>query len=203
MIGIYGITNTLDSKTYYGSSIDVVRRLNAHKGLLQRGKHPNIKLQNAWNKYGSKHFEFRFLEAVEETYLLQVEQAYIDKYYGDRCYNIRKVAETNKGVIVRQETRTKISNTMKSIMYKGSPAAVRHSNNMRGKVFNDHEQRKERARKIKMHVWSGFVSPDGVIYKNIEDLALFATQHNLNAQSLRRLGRGERNTYKGWKAWQT
>ena len=41
----------------------------------------------------------------------------------------------------------------------------------------------------------------GFIYHiiNIEDLVSFADEHNLNAQSLRRLGRHERKSYKGWR----
>ncbi|WP_417063869.1 GIY-YIG nuclease family protein [Kamptonema animale] len=45
--GIYLIQNTLDSKVYVGSSIDIERRWCDHKNLLSRSKHHSKHLQNA------------------------------------------------------------------------------------------------------------------------------------------------------------
>lgn len=49
--GIYGIFNLVNGKVYIGSAINLKKRFSDHKGRLQKQKHRNGYLQNAWNKY--------------------------------------------------------------------------------------------------------------------------------------------------------
>ena len=54
--GIYKIVNKVNGKYYVGSSNDVLKtRFYEHKRLLTKNKHFNVKLQNAWNKYGESN----------------------------------------------------------------------------------------------------------------------------------------------------
>ena len=58
MIGTYKIINKKIKKYYYGSSIDIEKRLKRHKNELGKNKHHSIYLQRAYNKYGCDNFEF-------------------------------------------------------------------------------------------------------------------------------------------------
>jgi hypothetical protein len=55
--GVYGILNTLTSRIYVGSSVNVSRRWNAHRWELETGRHINKHLQRAWDKYGIDAFD--------------------------------------------------------------------------------------------------------------------------------------------------
>lgn len=90
--GVYKITNTVNSKVYYGSTVDFKKRFSKHKTLLKGGTHGNPHLQNAFDKYGLKVFKFEILHRQDETIMRQTEQAYLDQYWdnGVNCYNSRK-----------------------------------------------------------------------------------------------------------------
>ena len=68
--GIYQIKNIINGKKYIGLSKNCENRFKKHKGLLKNNKHENIKLQNAWNKYGEQNFVFSI---IEETNLKDLE----------------------------------------------------------------------------------------------------------------------------------
>lgn len=78
MIGIYRIKNLVNNKCYYGSSKDIEKRWRTHKNHLNGGKHHNIPLQRSWNKYGENNFVFELVEECDETFLLELEQKYLD-----------------------------------------------------------------------------------------------------------------------------
>nr|ALO21054.1 putative GIY-YIG homing endonuclease [Lobochlamys segnis] len=59
--GIYIITCLPLQKYYVGSSLYVVRRINAHKSDLRRGCHHNAELQKDYNFYGLGKFVFQRL----------------------------------------------------------------------------------------------------------------------------------------------
>lgn len=89
MIGIYKITNLADNKIYVGQSIDIEKRWKTHIRELNKGIHHNIKLQNAWNKYGENCFLFEILEECSEHELNSKESFWIkelDSY--NRGYNL-------------------------------------------------------------------------------------------------------------------
>lgn len=123
--GIYQILNLENNKSYYGSSLNLKRRLYEHKRLLKLGAHENKHLQSSWNKYGEDYFEFKIIEIVpviedeEENNrnLRNKETEYIQKYQtykpefgynfipgGIGTQNLpcseekkRKISEANKG----------------------------------------------------------------------------------------------------------
>jgi group I intron endonuclease len=78
MVGIYIIKNLLNNKCYYGSSKNIETRWLKHKNELKKGKHINIILQRAWDKYGSDNFSFEVVEECDENILLEREQYYLD-----------------------------------------------------------------------------------------------------------------------------
>jgi len=54
--GIYRIVNKATNECYVGQSQRVKKRLREHFRLLSSNKHPNPRLQNSYNKYGSDSF---------------------------------------------------------------------------------------------------------------------------------------------------
>lgn len=78
--GVYIFINIENNMFYIGSSNDIEGRWKEHLNKLYGNRHENDKLQNAWNKYGEKAFEFKILEAVEPLLLEEKEQYYLDLY---------------------------------------------------------------------------------------------------------------------------
>jgi group I intron endonuclease len=76
--GIYKILNVINGKMYIGSSFNAINRLIAHRRCLLNGKHGNVVLQSAWNKYGPDAFVFKPFYRRDREELLAVEQRWID-----------------------------------------------------------------------------------------------------------------------------
>ena len=106
--GVYKITNSVNGKFYIGSSKDIGGRWRQHRSDLHKGKHHNIHLQRAWDKYGEGLFRFDILCECEEDELLPEEQELIDKFCNDkdRSYNISLIA--GRGM-TSKESRLKLS----------------------------------------------------------------------------------------------
>lgn len=107
MCGVYKIVNTINGKIYIGSSKDIDRRWSEHIRALELNAHANPHLQNAWNKYGSKSFEFEIVEQCDEKHQYEREQYYIDLYrpFQDKGYNIvQKISnDLIGGVTIQKE----------------------------------------------------------------------------------------------------
>lgn len=115
--GIYSITNIINNKIYYGSSINCERRWKEHNTKLKRNNHHNIHLQRAWNKYGESNFKFEIIENVSKEHLSTIEQEYLNitKLIPMWFYNIAKEVEyTVKGIKFSDETRAKMSKIAKN-----------------------------------------------------------------------------------------
>ena len=64
--GIYKLVNKATGACYVGQSQRVKKRIKEHFRLLRWGRHPNPRLQNAYNKYGADQFDWG-VEAVCES----------------------------------------------------------------------------------------------------------------------------------------
>lgn len=115
--GIYIIQNLISGKVYIGSAVDIKARWGEHLSSLKKGSHGNSHLQRAWNRYGSKAFEFKALLYCELDVLIHHEQLMIDEYRKnlgrDMLYNINPTAGSNLGVKFSPETRAKKSAALK------------------------------------------------------------------------------------------
>ena len=114
--GVYMIKNIINNKIYIGSSKDITKRLLGHKNLLNKKKHGNRFLSNAWHKYGEDNFTFSVVEYVESDQLIIKEQHYIDFYKS--CdnkigYNLVPNAGSNLGWKPSDETKKKMSESAK------------------------------------------------------------------------------------------
>ena len=77
IIGIYKIKCLKNNKVYIGQSVNIMQRWYVHKTKLRANKHDNIYLQNAWNKYGERNFEFSLIERCKKEELDSKEEYYI------------------------------------------------------------------------------------------------------------------------------
>lgn len=84
--GVYLIRNIKNGKVYVGQTNNLKIRKQNHFADLKANIHHNKHLQNAWNKYGGKNFEFEVLEECSLDKLDEVEIYWI-KYY--ESYNRR------------------------------------------------------------------------------------------------------------------
>ncbi|WP_432258641.1 GIY-YIG nuclease family protein [Cupriavidus sp. TMH.W2] len=88
-MGIYSITSP-SGRMYYGSSVDIPERWDAHRQALAAGRHGNKVLQRTADKYGVENMRFRVEERVDDYQrLIEVEQQYIDSIWGKHiCMNL-------------------------------------------------------------------------------------------------------------------
>lgn len=107
MISIYKIVNSINNKIYVGSAKNIKKRWSAHKSDLNKNKHHNKHLQNAWNKYGINVFIFEIIEELTDVSLLIIkEQYYIDTL--NPIYNHCPIAGNCLGRIHSEETKQKM-----------------------------------------------------------------------------------------------
>jgi|SRR5579859_472103 len=107
--GVYAILNLFNDKIYIGSAKYIKSRFIWHYGALEKGKHHNILLQRAWDKYGEDNFIFFRIEITDN--LLEREQFWMDRFtsYNSDCgYNIYPKAGSLANVKLSDEHKAKI-----------------------------------------------------------------------------------------------
>lgn len=114
--GIYIIKTIINNKTYIGSAVSINRRIRDHKNMLLKHKHYNKKLQNHYNKYGSKSLVFEILEYCDVSILIEREQFHIDNL--KPVFNICKIAGSSSG---RTHTMSQSARDSISKSRKGKP----------------------------------------------------------------------------------
>lgn len=112
--GVYCITCTANGKVYIGSTTNLRKRWQWHRGDLRLNRHHTRHLQFAWNKYGECAFTFAVLELVPDHEQLHIrEQYWLDQYRAydsARGYNHGKVARAPwMGRQHTQQTKKKLS----------------------------------------------------------------------------------------------
>jgi group I intron endonuclease len=111
--GVYYIYCSSNKKGYVGSSYSITKRWHNHKSNLKNNKHPNIIIQNSYNKYGNDKFEYSVLAKCPIKYLSKLEQWFKDKSMLNSKFNIRQECESNRGIVHSQESKKKISDKAK------------------------------------------------------------------------------------------
>lgn len=114
--GIYCIRNKFNNMIYIGSSINIENRIREHRNKLNKNKHENPKLQNAWNKYGGDNFEFIILSYETESKLRYNEQLYIHLFGSldrNQGYNISEGTST---CVLKGENNPRSSLTNKQVV---------------------------------------------------------------------------------------
>lgn len=127
---IYKISSIIKPhKFYIGSTIIYGKRKNRHLNMLKFNTHPNIILQNHYNKYGFEDILFEIIEEIKDTdKLIEREQYYLDTL--DPLFNIAKTAYSPmSGRKHTQETKDKMSLSRKG--KKKPPFTEEHKENIR------------------------------------------------------------------------
>ena len=75
---VYKIINTVTGDFYIGSSKNIKHRWADHKCPSKWNEHPNNPMYLDMRKYGTDKFAFEILEVVEESFLKEKEQQFIE-----------------------------------------------------------------------------------------------------------------------------
>lgn len=134
--GIYKIVSKNSGEFYIGSSQNLRKRELDHLSLLRNKKHPNRYLQSVWNKY--QDLSFIIIEECPVESLVEKEQYYIDTL--SPKYNLRPIAESNRGWNMPEESKLKISkaNKGKTISIEHREAiSTKNKVNLKGRKLSD------------------------------------------------------------------
>lgn len=113
--GIYQILNHTNGKFYVGSAVNIDRRWSNHRWHLEKNRHPNSKLQRAWNKSGGQVFALVVLELCAPKALLICEQHWIDTLDAVRAgYNLSPSATSTLGFRFSAVSKRKIGRKSKA-----------------------------------------------------------------------------------------
>jgi len=191
LIGIYEIKNTLNGHRYIGSSVDILKRWKAHRYSLDRGDHHSRYLQNAWGKYGEKHFKFSILEECEpiRDTILFIEQKYLDL---KPEYNMCKTAGNTLGTTLSKEAKIKIGEANSKRIW---------SNESRHKMAvscKNAKHNKDKSVRVGMYIKDALVRE----FKSISDAARYLGNINKRTNIRRALQGRQKSAYGySWKRY--
>jgi predicted GIY-YIG superfamily endonuclease len=120
--GVYIIRNTIDSRFYVGSSVNLYRRYQKHSKDLSKGCHHSIKMQRFVNRHGQNKLNFSVLEFCNPSETLKIEQRYLDKLqpFDSRGFNtVRNARIARYTLFGRLWTFTKRTVVVAGLAYLG------------------------------------------------------------------------------------
>jgi group I intron endonuclease len=118
--GIYMLTNKLTNDIYIGQSIDISKRFKNYFNISYIKSKESFRISRALIKYGYSNFSVTILEYCDKSDLLIREQYYFDKLNPE--YNILKIAGSSRYYKHLEETKAKISKSLKGIYVKEKSA---------------------------------------------------------------------------------
>ena len=119
--GIYRWTNKSTGDIYIGQSTNLSSRFINYYNISYLSSKIHLIISRALIKYGYSKFSLEILEYCDKSVLLKREQYYLDKL--NPSYNILKLAGSSKGFKHSEETKAKISKSLKGI-YTGNKSAL-------------------------------------------------------------------------------
>lgn len=197
---------------YVGQSIQCRRRRTYHFKALKARRHDNVKLQNAYNKYGKDSFIFEVLEKCSHEEIDQAEQWWLDEIHGyARTLNIAKDSTSpNRGRKFSEETRRKVSEAGRGrVKTTDERAAI--SARMRGVALPEETKRKiAETKAARAHLYTKRIGRLHHAAKPVEgvslltgevvrfDSARLAKTAGFDQGGVSKVCRGELNHYKGF-----
>jgi group I intron endonuclease len=118
--GIYKWTNKLTNDIYIGQSIDLSKRFIRYFNLSYLRNRGTLAINRALIKYGFSSFQLEILEYCDIADLNKREQYYLDTL--KPRYNILKIAGSSSGHKLSEETKAKISQSLKGVYVKEKSA---------------------------------------------------------------------------------
>jgi group I intron endonuclease len=131
--GVYRIFQKSTGRCYVGSSQDIDTRLKDHLSRLSKGRHKNIHLQRAWDKYGASDFGWEVIEdGIAFDGLYHREQFYMDVIRPE--FNLAVAADAPmRGRKASPETRRKMSEARRRRPPPSIETREKFSRTMRGR----------------------------------------------------------------------
>jgi len=104
VMGVFLIRNIVNERILVESGLNLSGIINRHKFQLASGIHPNTKLQQDWNEFGSDKFEFEIVDQLEalpeketgcRADLDSLTELWLEKLkpFGESGYNERKASK--------------------------------------------------------------------------------------------------------------
>ena len=118
--GIYMFTNKLTNDTYIGQSKNLANRFKNYFNISYLKHKSSLVISRALIKYGYSNFSITILEYCEIPDLVSREQYYFDKLTPK--YNTLKIAGSSLNHKHNEETKNKISTSLKGIYVKENSA---------------------------------------------------------------------------------
>jgi len=118
--GIYKWTNKLTNDIYIGQSVDLAKIFIRYFNISYLKNRETLIISRALIKYGYSNFSLEVLEYCDIADLTEREQFYLDKL--NPKYNILKIAGSSLGHKLTEETKAKISKSLKGIYVKEKSA---------------------------------------------------------------------------------
>lgn len=202
--GIYKITNIINERVYYGSTIRFKKRFASHLQALEGNRHSNTFLQNDFNKCGREAFLLEVIETVDDpSSLLVREQYYLDQYYDNQkqCYNIRKYACDSRA----GKKQKNVSDNLNDKRCKSPTEEILKKRAERIRETKSSVEQKEKAREHANRLWKEHKADITLV--NMEtgeevyvdtSLKRFAEIRGLSYKSLHLLTKGKTKSCGGW-----
>jgi group I intron endonuclease len=118
--GIYMLTNKLTNDIYIGQSGDISKRFKKYFNFSYIKSKDSFIISRALLKYGYSNFSVTILEYCDKFNLILREQYYFDKL--NPQYNILKITGSSRNFKYSEETKLKISKSLKGIYIKEKSA---------------------------------------------------------------------------------
>jgi len=131
--GIYKWTNKITNDIYIGQSIDLAKRFRKYFNISYLKNRETLVISRALIKYGYSNFSLDILEYCNVANLTEREQYYFDKL--NPKYNTLKIAGSSLGHKATEETKAKISKSLKGIYIKEKSALFGRSHTKETKAL--------------------------------------------------------------------
>jgi group I intron endonuclease len=131
--GIYMFTNKITGDTYVGQSINLSNRFKHYFSISYLQSKDGLRISRAILKYGYSNFSITIVEYCNVSNLLEREQYYFHKF--EPQYNILKIAGSSLGFNHSEETKAKISKSLKGIYVNEKSALFGRSHEEETKVL--------------------------------------------------------------------
>lgn len=202
--GIYKITNIINERVYYGSTIRFKKRFASHLQALEGNRHSNTFLQNDFNKCGREAFLLEVIETVDDpSSLLVREQHYLDQYYDNQkqCYNIRKYACDSRA----GKKQKNVSDNLNDKRCKSPTEEILKKRAERIRETKSSVEQKEKAKQQAKNLWKDHKADITLIHMDTGEevyidtpLKTFAEERGLSYKSLHLLTKGKTKSCGGW-----
>lgn len=223
--GIYCIYfESVDNQYYIGCSVDITKRINEHKAAFIRGNHPNIHMQNIYNK--NKDVVFEVLEYCNIENLHNKEIDYINKFdsykngynqttggdgggFGEGASGA-KFTEAQYIEVLKLLANTSNTYSTISSITGVSLHSIKKIASLKSHSYLSQKLPEEYAKVVakfnnrdnsaisKGIKYPNIVSPEGIEYE-VTNVHAFAEEHGLQYQNLHKVLTGKRLSHLDWK----